>query len=131
MTLAKLTLGRLKKRSEFLRLTAKGRKWAAPGLVLQALPNAAGPAGDTPTDSTHGTRLGFTCSRQVGNAVDRNRARRRLREAARQVMPDTARAGHDYVIIGRKSTLHRPFALLIEDLRAALKRVGAASHEPR
>jgi ribonuclease P protein component len=46
-------------------------------------------------------------------------------------MPDTARAGHDYVIIGRKSTLHRPFALLIEDLRAALKRVGAASHEPR
>lgn len=70
-------------------------------------------------------RIGFTTSRKVGNAVARNRARRRLREAARLVLPAAAAAGWDYVLIGRRSTLSRPFADLLGDLRSSLGRLGA------
>jgi ribonuclease P protein component len=69
--------------------------------------------------------VGFTCSKKVGNAVARNRAKRRLREAARQILTGEAAMGHDYVLIGRQETLRRPFVLLLQDLRTALKRVGA------
>ncbi|HEY1723273.1 MAG TPA: ribonuclease P protein component [Magnetospirillaceae bacterium] len=108
-------LGRLKRRAEFLRIAAQGRKFSTPGLVLQAMSGAA--ASDI--------RLGFTCSRKVGNAVARNRARRRLQAAAREVMPNLAQPGYEYVLIGRTETLKRPYALLLQDLRTALKRVGA------
>ncbi len=70
-------------------------------------------------------RLGFTCSKKVGNAVARNRARRRLKAAAAQLMPEAATPGYDYVLIGRSETVDRPYPLLLQDLRAALKRVGA------
>jgi len=112
--LNRVPLGRLKRRAEFLRIAAQGRKFSTPGLVLQAARSAGAE-----------TRLGFTCSKKVGNAVARNRARRRLREAARLVMADAAAPGHDYVVIGRAETVERPFALLLQDLRLALKRVGA------
>lgn len=69
-------------------------------------------------------RLGITATRKVGNAVARNRARRRLREAARLVLPRNAAPG-DYVLIGRPATLQRPFALLVSDLFEALRRLGA------
>ena len=114
-------LGRLKRRSEFLRLAGAGRKAASPGLVLQAAPRpeAGAPAPETPP------RTGFTCSRKVGNAVARNRARRRLKAAAAEILPLHARPDYDYVIIGRPETLARPFALLLQDLLGSLKRVGA------
>jgi ribonuclease P protein component len=70
-------------------------------------------------------RLGITASRKVGNAVARNRARRRLREAARRVLPTDAAPGHDYVLIGRAATLQRPFAMLVADLQSALRRLRA------
>lgn len=70
-------------------------------------------------------RVGFTTSRKVGNAVARNRARRRLREVARIVLPADAAPGRDYVLIGRPETLVRPFLELLADLRAALRRLGA------
>lgn len=70
-------------------------------------------------------RLGFTCSKKVGNAVARNRARRRLKAAAACLMPESAAAGYDYVLIGRAETVDRPYPLLLQDLRLALKRVGA------
>ena len=92
------------------------RKWAAPGLVLQARHREED--GDAP-------RVGFTASRKVGNAVTRNRARRRLRALAGKIIPGHARNGFDFVLIARASTVNRPFAALLEDLETALKRVGA------
>ena len=70
-------------------------------------------------------RVGITVSSKVGNAVARNRVRRRLREAARLVLPVNAAAGRDYVLIGRTATLRRPFTALLSDLEAALRRLGA------
>ncbi|PIW27599.1 MAG: ribonuclease P protein component [Rhodospirillales bacterium CG15_BIG_FIL_POST_REV_8_21_14_020_66_15] len=117
------TVSRLKRRADFLKVARKGRKWAAPGLVLQAFDrtgdgDAAGP----------GVRAGFTVTRKVGNAVVRNRARRRLRAAAEQVLPDCGTAGYDYVLIGRQGTLERAFPALIGDLRTALERVAARNN---
>ena len=114
-------VGRLKRRAEFLRVAASRRKWAAPGLILQAAP--AMPQEDS--SSVLAIRVGFTCSKKVGNAVARNRATRRLRAAAREVIGLEAAPSHDYVLIGRQETLRRPYALLLQDLRTALKRVSA------
>jgi ribonuclease P protein component len=105
--------GRLKKRREFLRAASRGKRAARPGLVLQAV---AGEPGQV--------RVGFTVTKKVGNAVVRNRARRRLKEAVRLSLPTDQAAGWDLVLIGRDGTGKRPFAKLIEDLRGALKQAG-------
>ena len=105
---------RLKRRAEFLRVASKGRKAAVPGLVLQALARGD----DRPA------RIGFTVTKKVGNAVVRNRTRRRLREAARLVLAERNLSGTDLVVIGRDTTRARPFADLQADLRRALARVG-------
>ena len=121
-------LERLKRRPEFLRVAATRRKHVAPGLILQARRRepAAGEAAREPAEAgVTAPRVGFTVSRKVGNAVARNRARRRLRAAADAVMRDHAAPGDDYVLIGRAGTLTRPFAALVADLEAALKRLGA------
>jgi ribonuclease P protein component len=110
-------LARLKKRADFLRVAAQRRKWAAPGLILQAAP-----APEPTTDDS--VRVGFTVSKKVGNAVTRNRAKRRLRAAVDRVFPDSACPGLDYVVIGRQDTPSRPWDLLVQDLMQALKRVG-------
>jgi ribonuclease P protein component len=104
---------RLKRRAEFLRV-AKGSRAATHGVVLQALARQdGGPA-----------RFGFTVTKKVGNAVVRNRTRRRLRAAARLVMDDPALAGHDLVLIGRDATRARPFATLVDDVRRAAAKAG-------
>jgi len=110
-----VSLMRLRRRADFLRVAAKGRKAVRPGLVLQAAPRPV-------RDGRVG--LGFTVSRKVGNAVARNRAKRRLREAARAVMPARAQPDTDYVIIGRAATVTRPFSSLKRDLAHALKSVS-------
>jgi ribonuclease P protein component len=69
-------------------------------------------------------RVGFTASRKVGNAVVRNRAKRRLRAVAARVLSDMGRPGTDYVLIARAATAERPFAALLDDLEAALRRVA-------
>ena len=69
-------------------------------------------------------RVGYTASRRIGNAVARNRAKRRLRAAVAHVMPASAQRGSDYVVIARAATLTRPFDALTGDLAAALARVG-------
>jgi len=110
---------RLKRRAEFLRVAGARRKWVAAGLILQA--DRRIPPGGAASD---GLRVGFTVSRKVGNAVARNRARRRLRAAASLVLPGRAAPGHDYVIVGRAATLTRTFPGLVEDLEAGLRRLG-------
>jgi ribonuclease P protein component len=107
-------LQRLTRRAEFLTVAAGRRKSVAPGLILQAYPQSAAEA----------VRVGFTASRKVGNAVARNRARRRLRAAAAAVLPAHAARGHDYVVIARAGTLTRPYKGLLDDLAAGLKRLG-------
>jgi ribonuclease P protein component len=115
--LASAPLGRLPNRRDFLRVQA-GRRCAMPGFVLQVAP--------LPADlSVPSIRVGFTVSRKVGNAVVRNRVRRRLREAARQVIPGQARADLDYVLVGRQGAIARDFAALRQELVEALKRVKA------
>lgn len=113
-------VGRLKRRPEFLRVAAARHKWATPGLVLQACQR------DPKTlihEGEDAVRVGFTVSRKVGGSVDRNRARRRLRAAAERVFASDGRPGVDYVVIGRRSTLSRPFEALISDMRAAIGRL--------
>lgn len=78
-------------------------------------------------DEACGIRVGFTCSKKVGNSVARNRAKRRLREVARLVLPELGQDGWDYVLIGRHDvTAHRSFADLQDDLRFALRKIHAA-----
>jgi ribonuclease P protein component len=130
----KAAIPRLKRRAEFLRVAGAGRKFVAPGLILQVLrrdganlpfsgasappPGGAGePLGDRP-------RVGYTASRKVGIAVARNRARRRLRAAVAEIMPGHAAPGHDYVLVARAATLTRPYSALVEDLKMALRRLG-------
>ena len=109
-------IGRLTRRAEFQRAAAKGRKAPMPGVVLQALPREdAGPA-----------RIGFTVTKKIGNAVIRNRTRRRLKEAARLVLADTPVTGVDLVLIGRAGTRERTFAALQEDIRRAMAKAGVA-----
>jgi ribonuclease P protein component len=111
---------RLKRRPEFLRVAATRRRWAAPGLVLQTRRH---PKVDGIECKEPYVRVGFTVSRKVGNAVKRNRARRRLREVVDRVFPVHAMPGNDFVVIGRARTLTRSFDSLIGDLTTALKRL--------
>jgi ribonuclease P protein component len=105
---------RLKRRPEFLRVASSGKKAAVGGVVLQALARADnGPV-----------RLGFTVTKKVGNAVVRNRTRRRLKEAARLLLAERLVTGVDLVLIGRDSTRARKFIALKGDIRRALDRTG-------
>ena len=72
-------------------------------------------------------RIGFTVSKKVGKAVERNRVRRRLREMVRLADASWLRPGHDYVLVGRRAALKLPFARMSEDFEGALRRV----HEGR
>jgi len=101
-----------------------------PGFILQARrrPEEGGPlsgpgaaSGVSPDASP--CRIGFTATKKIGNAVVRNRAKRRLRAAADAVLPRHGHAGYDYVLVGRTTTQDRAFAALCDDLQIALKNI--------
>lgn len=105
-----LHLETLQKRADFLR-AARSKRVVTPGFILQIRAR----------ENNGPVRVGFTCSKKVGNAVARNRAKRRLREVARLVLSEQGKPGTDYVLIGRaKETAQRPFHQLQSDLIAAL-----------
>ncbi len=103
---------RLKRRQDFI-AAAKSSYAAMPGMVVQARDR---------TDEKP-PRVGFTATKKLGNAVTRNRIKRRLREVARLHLDGLARPGFDYVLIGRGASSGRPFPDLISDLNSALKRL--------
>lgn len=104
-----IKLGMLKKRSEFL-YVRDGFYSAKGGVVVQMRENAI----------RSGIGMGFTATKKIGNAVTRNRAKRRLREAARALLPEFGVPGHDYVLIARNSTTAREWTDLLDDTRKAL-----------
>lgn len=115
-------LGHLKKRAEFLAVAASGLKWVRPSLIVQFLPFSSEPEAAIPLPAI---AYGLTASRRVGNAVVRNRAKRRLRAAAEVLLaaPDVAK-GH-YVLIARHTnTISAPFDTLSADLAECLKHLA-------
>nr|WP_076660805.1 ribonuclease P protein component [Yoonia rosea] len=105
----------LTKRADFVRASHAHRQ-GTPGIHLQGRKRAEGEAA--------GIRVGYTCSKKVGNAVARNRAKRRLREVARIVLPEMGRDGWDYVLVGRKDlTATLGFDTLLADMRRAMKKL--------
>ena len=109
------TTERLKRRADF-RAAGQGARAPGKAFVLQARNRGEDGA----------PRVGFTVSRQVGNAVERNRVRRRLREIVQLGPSANLYAGHDYVLIGRRAALQSGFDAMMRDLDAALRRVHAA-----
>lgn len=120
------TLERLTRRSEFLRTASARQKWVTPGVIVQARSRVARESGN-PSDVSddQSARFGLTVSRKVGNAVTRNRVRRRLRAIARDVLPEVGRAGTDYVLIGRQATTRRTAADLRQDIETAVRCLNA------
>jgi len=124
----------LKASQDFRRIATKGQKWVTPAFILQVFkkdsPAAAGndAAGFRLRDGATGFRLGLTVSRKVGNAIARNRAKRRLREMVRLMLQNNTEtkqlAHYDIVLIGRTAGIDRDFAAMQRDLRWALKKLG-------
>ena len=114
MNVIKITLTTILKRRDFLLVAAEKRS-GQPGLLLQ---------GRNRQDGSSSTRVGYTCSKKLGNAIARNKAKRRLREISKATLTVKGNPGWDYVLVGRpKTTLERDYSLLIEDLNNAIKKV--------
>jgi ribonuclease P protein component len=125
---------RLKRRTDFRALAQAGARAPAKAFVLQALrrEDAERDAKQDADQELGPVRVGFTVSKRVGNAVKRNRVRRRLRELVR-LKPETAFAlGHDYALIGRQAALALPFGDMVRELDGALRRIatGAGNKPP-
>lgn len=103
----------IKDRNTFLAIQKNGKKWVSGTIIVQTAPNTLDQA-----------RIGFTVSKKVSSsAVTRNRIKRRLRAAAADIIGTSAKAGHDYILVGRKETETAPFEQLSKDLKWCLKRL--------
>ena len=123
--MAGLRIDRLKKRPEFLAVAATSLRYATPGVVVQARP---APESATPVSPA---RFGFTATRKLGGAVQRNRARRRLKAAAAMLAPERAKPGVDYVFVARAGTIDRPWQDLLRDVGQAMERALTSPPRPR
>lgn len=119
-----MTIVTLKKRKDFLK-ASRSKRCSKSGLTLLARKRLQ-------DNNDNSVRVGFTCSKRLGGAVKRNRAKRRLREAARLVLPNSALNGWDYVLIGiPNKTIDLNFSTLIKELDEAIKKVHRHPHRPR
>lgn len=119
-----IPLETLTERKDFIAMSKTGRKWVTKGFVVQADP--VGENNDAPI------KVGYTVTKKVGNAVVRNRCKRRLREIARQVIATSGTPGWRYVLIGRDDTPDYPYSQLINDLKWAIRKLSAgADLKPR
>ncbi|MEY3833286.1 MAG: ribonuclease protein component [Pseudomonadota bacterium] len=105
----------IKKRSDFLAAN-RGKRYATPGFVLLVRDRQ---------DDSPAIRLGITITKKVGNAVIRNRMRRRFRALAQEMLADKGKAGADHILIGRDSGIERDFDALRADMVKALGKIGA------
>jgi len=120
VTDAQRLIRKLTKRSEFL-ACAKAPYCAKGAIVVQARPRE---------DDDALVRVGFTATKRIGGAVQRNRAKRRMREAARQILPLMATPGTDYVIIARTGVITRDWTRLLDDVKSALLRLATERPAP-
>ncbi len=111
---APVAVDTIKKRADFLRISQRGQKFITQSFIMLMLPE----------EGSGALRIGYTVTKKMGNAVCRNRIKRRLREAVRQVMPEYGRPGHAYVLIARQAALQCPFEALLRDMRFACERIG-------
>ena len=114
----------LRKRAEFQRIRG-GVKVGTRGFMIEAKVRPAVAPGAP--NSVEGARFGFTITKKVGNAVERNHIRRRLKEALRKVPVSIAGSRMDYVVIARRTVLELSFADIVADFETALRRIGSAS----
>jgi len=113
-----MTIPTIRKRADFLAAN-RGIRVARPGFVLLALPNGG-----------RGLRFGVTVTKKIGNAVVRNRMKRRFRDLLRAALPQAGLVDHDHVLIGRDGGVERDFASLRTELAAALERAAAGKGDP-
>jgi ribonuclease P protein component len=119
LPIAKPKIRRIQKRSDFL-ACAKAPHCARGAVLIQARARDDSPL----------VRAGFTATKRIGGAVERNRAKRRMREAARLILPDLAHPGFDYVFIARGGVTTRPWPRLLDDVKSALLRLAADRDRP-
>ncbi len=117
MTEQALKLARITKRPDYLAVANTRRKWVTPSFILQAMPGTS----DSPP------KAGFTVSKKVGKAVIRSRARRRLKEACRAILPQYGQMGWTYVLVGRPSSVDYDFVKLQADMKWALAKLHAGA----
>ena len=118
---------RLTRRPQFLAV-AQGKAAARGAVVIQALPR---PESDAGAEAPLPIRVGFTATRRIGGAVVRNRAKRRMREAARALLARHGQLGCDYVFVARAGAPTRPWERLLDDVKSALISLGSGGDEPR
>ena len=117
-----MTLETIKKRSDYLAVAKTGTRAVAKGLVIQKGPKLPLSGEESGSD----LRVGLTVTKKVGNAVERNRVKRRLRTLIRDHLPKLAEPGYDYVVIGRRSALDRPYDALVKDMAHICRKLKKA-----
>lgn len=113
-----MTVETIRKRADFLAAN-RGLRVARPGFVLLAHPNGG-----------RGKRFGVTVTKKIGNAVVRNRMKRRFRELLRAALPEGGLSDHDHVLIGREGGIERDFVRMGEELAEALRRAARGKGDP-